>query len=88
MFDNLLSFWILIKFWGDIHFLNIHMQLGSFSFNGNLTKIAEICSTFDNIGIVDLKNEKYNIMYFLNMMIELLLFLLFFFLSHFIVIND
>lgn len=37
------------------------MQLGFFSFNGNLTKIAEICSTFDNIGIVDL--EKYNIMY-------------------------
>lgn len=63
MFDNLLSFWILIKFWGDIHFLNIHIQLGFLPFNGNLTKIAEICSTFDNIGIVDLKNEKYNIMY-------------------------
>lgn len=79
MFDNLHSLWILIKFWGDIHFLNIHIQLGFFSFNGNLTKIAEICSTFDNIGIVDLKNEKYNILYFLNTMIELLLFLPFFF---------
>lgn len=79
MFDNLHCLWILIKFWGDIHFLNIHMQLGFLPFNGNLTKIAEICSTFDNIGIVDLKNEKYNIMYFLNMMIELLLFLPFFF---------
>lgn len=79
MFDNLHSLLILIKFWGDIHFLNIHMQLGFLPFNGNLTKIAEICSTFDNIGIVDLNNEKYNIMYFLNMMIELLLFLPFFF---------
>lgn len=90
MFDNLHSLWILIKFWGDIHFLNIHMQLGFLPFNGNLTKIAEICSTFDNIGIVDLKNEKYNIMYFLNMMIEWLNYFYFslFFLSHFIVIND
>lgn len=79
MFDNLHCLLILIKFWGYIHFLNIHMQLGFLPFNGNLAKIAEICSTFDNIGIVDLKNEKYNIMYFLNMMIELLLFLPFFF---------
>lgn len=88
MFDNLHCLWILIKFWGDIHFLNIHMQLGFLPFNGNLTKIAEICSTFDNIGIVDL--EKYNIMYFLNMMIEWLNYFYFslFFLSHFIVIND
>lgn len=90
MFDNLHCLWILIKFWGDIHFLNIHMQLGFLPFNGNLTKIAEICSTFDNIGIVDLKNEKYNILYFLNTMIEWLnyFYFSFFFLSHFIVIND
>lgn len=90
MFDNLHSLWILIKFWGDIYFLNIHMQLGFLPFNGNLTKIAEISSTFDNIGIVDLKNEKYNILHFLNTMIEWLNYFYFslFFLSHFIVIND
>lgn len=87
MFDYLHSFWILIKFWGDIHFFNINMQLGFFSFNGDLTKIAEICSTFDNIGIVDLKEwKKKHFAFFKHD--EITFIPPFFFLSLFKVIND
>ena len=56
--DHLQSFWVFPDVWGDIDFLYVNMKLSSSFLYCNFTKVTKICSTFDNVGIIDLRIVK------------------------------